>query len=177
MRALRDVANQNAVRRHAMKDVASTRKKRAQARLAQWVVTCASAAPVTNVIRATTTCTSPNAVKKASRMPLRCSLRSSEPHSIDKVCPRGHGQILPGLAEFDTTELASDEHFEDLPNFLLDLVMPSSLLSGYERARSKYSADVLDLSMLTSYNFGKGTKYALNINPPRLKTLLGHRQW
>jgi hypothetical protein len=45
--------------------------------------------------------------------------------------------------------------------------------TDYERLRMKYHFDIRDLSILTSFNIGKGTMLAISNNPELLTTLLG----
>jgi hypothetical protein len=45
--------------------------------------------------------------------------------------------------------------------------------TDYERLRMKYHFDIRDLSILTSFNIGKGTMLAISSNPELLTTLLG----
>jgi hypothetical protein len=45
--------------------------------------------------------------------------------------------------------------------------------TDYERLRMKYHFDIRDLSILTSFNIGKGTMLAIACNPELLTTLLG----
>jgi len=56
-----------------------------------------------------------------------------------------------------------------------DLVLPLNgpPATGYEKLRMKYHFDVRDLSILTSFNIGKGTMLAISSNPELLTTLLG----
>lgn len=52
-----------------------------------------------------------------------------------------------------------------------------TLSSAYEAARCRFQVDVVDLSMLTNFNVGEGTRAVLAADPGRLVTLLGHSQW
>lgn len=48
-----------------------------------------------------------------------------------------------------------------------------SPMSDYEQLRMKYDFDILDLSILTSFNVGKNTMVAISNNPTLLDTLFG----
>jgi len=56
-----------------------------------------------------------------------------------------------------------------------DWIMPLNgpPATDYERLRMKYHFDIRDLSILTSFNIGKGTMLAISSNPELLTTLLG----
>lgn len=56
-----------------------------------------------------------------------------------------------------------------------DWIMPLNgpPATDYERLRMRYHFDIQDLSILTSFNIGKGTMLAISSNPELLTTLLG----
>lgn len=56
-------------------------------------------------------------------------------------------------------------------DWVLPLTGPPA--SDFERLRMKYHFDIRDLSILTSFNIGKGTMLAISSNPELLTTLLG----
>lgn len=151
----RDPALRTLIRKQAMKDVGIARKKRGgygRVNLRQHPTE-----EDTNAQKEASTSSSSTDSSTTS------SAKSTPPEDTDTDATSTDGQLV----------LAGQTH-----DWLCDQVLTASLSnrnpsSGFDKLRLKYGFDVRDLSLLTSFNVGQSTMYAISQTPELLVTLLG----
>lgn len=155
----KDPALRTLIRKQAMKDVAIARKKRGGLGRVN--------------LRQLPTETDTSVPKGAAD-----SISSSTDTSEDScVTPDLETEALVLLTSSNASTPDDQLVFKQTNTWLAEQDWMASLrappASDYERMRMKYHFDIRDLSILTSFNIGKGTMFAISCNPGLLNTLLG----
>ncbi|KAJ3544823.1 hypothetical protein NM208_g2851 [Fusarium decemcellulare] len=154
------------IRKHAMKNVALTRKKRCDYRRPNVVRVpvgiCPTSIPFRPVVSLDPSPRSDNSLDPATLVESADVIPASDQESehTDVVLSIGSTAYDVGIAANIPSPLST-----------------TSVSTTYELARSKFQVDLTDLSMLTNFNVGEGTMLALSADPGRLLTLLGYSQW
>lgn len=110
--------------------------------------------------------------------------------SESATLPSGSGTESPPTSNSSTDEATCDEIVPRKPTKIVrrqpvtvaawtNLPVPPAAAppSLYEAMRTKYHIDIPDLSILTSFNVGKGAMYVISSDTSRLTTLLGRHDW
>lgn len=160
----KDPALRTLIRKQAMKDVGLARKKRGgygRVNLRQ---------PPSDV--------DTSALKGPSESSGSGSSTATHPHSC--VTPTSDSVSSAPTTDADTDATDPDDQLvvtTPMHSWLTDqdwaLPLTGPPASDFERLRMKYHFDIRDLSILTSFNIGKGTMLAISSNPELLTTLLG----